>query len=117
MWDVLADVVLYEWFGLRLPPSKIPWGGPVFLPPRLRLIYCLDRSHARQARTSIHSRYVPQKREPPQNSIFEGYGLAIPDGLQREREGLLFLSRQADHFRSTNDYLFITQTVYPEVGK
>jgi len=117
MWDLLTDVVLQEWFGLRLPPSKLPWVEPIFLPPHQRLIYYLDRTSARQACSSIQSRYLSQKREPPDMSIFAGYGLSIPDDFQREREGLLFLSRQVEHFRSANDYLFITQNVYADVDQ
>ncbi|MFO7904901.1 MAG: hypothetical protein ACQESR_30380 [Planctomycetota bacterium] len=117
MWDILTDVVLQEWFGLRLPPSKLSWGEPIVLPPHLRLIYCLDRSYARQARHTIQSRYLSQRRGPPDMSIFAGYGLSIPNDFQLEREGLLFLSRQAEQFRSTSDYLFITQNVYPDGDK
>jgi hypothetical protein len=111
MWDILIDVVLQEWFGFRLPPSKVPWGGPIFLPPHLRLVYCLDRTYARQARSNINGNYLSLKREPPQISIFAGYGLPIFDDLKREREGLEFIARQAEHFRSPSDYLFITQNV------
>lgn len=111
MWEILTDVVLREWFGLRLPPSKIPWDDAIFMPPHLRLVYCLDRSYARQARSAIHRRYLSQKRGPPAMSIFTGCGLSIPDDIQLERDGLLFLSRQAEHFSSASDYLFITQNV------
>jgi len=115
MWDMLTDVVLQEWFGLRLPPSKLPWGEPLYLPNDLRLLYCLNQTSARQAKSDIHKHYLSLKREPPNLSIFAGYGLTVPDDFQREREGLRFLARQADHFRSTNDYLFIVQMVYPDV--
>ncbi|TVP97438.1 MAG: hypothetical protein EA381_14965 [Planctomycetaceae bacterium] len=111
---MLADVVLREWFGLRLPPSKIPWDEPIFLPPHLRLVYCLDRSYARQARSSIHRRYLSRKRGSLDKSIFSGFGLSVPDDIQLERDGLLFLFRQSEHFRSASDYLFITQNVYAD---
>ena len=42
-------------------------------------------------------------------SVFSGYGLDIHDDMSRERDGLAFLGRQADHFRSPDDYLFIVQ--------
>ena len=111
MWDILTDVVLQEWFGLRLPPSKLPWEGPIHLPPHLRLNYCLDRAYARQARSRIQSHYLAIDHDSNRMSIFAGYGLSIPNDMQREREGLDFLVRQSGHFRSVNDYLFITQNV------
>ncbi|EMI41729.1 hypothetical protein [Rhodopirellula sp. SWK7] len=114
MCDILTDVVLQEWFGLRLPPSKLPGGLQIFVPPHLRLVYCLDYSSARQVMTRIRSCYFSRKRRPPDLSIFAGYGLSIPADFQLEREGLLFLARQCDHFRSNDDYLFITQCVYPD---
>ena len=114
MWDTLTDVVLQEWFGLRLPPSRVPWDGPIHLPNHVRLIYCLDRTYARQAQSDIRKHYMALNRKPPEMSILAGYGLSIPDDLEREREGLEFLARQADHFRSTDDYLFIVQSVYPD---
>ena len=112
MWDILTDVVLEDWFGLRLPPSKLPWGEPLYLPDDLRLLYCLDRSCSQQAKADIYQHYLSLRRETFGISIFAGYGLAIPDDLERERDGLLFLSRQADHFRSLNDYLFVVQDLY-----
>lgn len=111
MWDMLTDVVLQEWFGLRLPPSRLPWDGPIYLPPGVRFVYCLDRSAARQARDGIDSRYLSRGLPSDRMSIFAGYGLAIPDDLRREREGLEFLARQAEHFRSVRDYLFVVQTL------
>jgi hypothetical protein len=114
MWDILTGVVLQEWFGLRLPPSKLPWDGSICLPPNLRLNYCLDRTYARQAHSRIQSRYLSLDENPGRMSIFSGCGFSIPNDFQREREGLLFLARQADHFRSFNDYLFITQTLYAD---
>ena len=114
MWDILTDIVLQEWFGLRLPPSKLPWGERLYLPPHLRLLYCLDRIYARQARSDIEKHYLSLKRERPNMSTFASYGLSIQDDLDRERDGLLFLSRQAEHFRSIDDYLFIVQTVYAD---
>lgn len=114
MWDILVDVVLQEWFGLRLPPSKLPWCGPLFLPPNLRLNYCLNRTYARQAHSEIQSRYLSLNPDPSRMSIFAAYGMSIPDDLERERQGLVFLSRQSDYFRSTNDYLFIMQNVYDD---
>jgi hypothetical protein len=116
MWDMLTDVVLTEWFGLRLPPSKLPWAEPLYLPNDLRLLYCLNQTYARQAKSDIRKRYLSLKREPPDLSIFAGYGITVLDDFQRERDGLRFLARQADHFRSTNDYLFIVQTVYPHLA-
>ncbi|QDT03943.1 hypothetical protein K227x_23290 [Rubripirellula lacrimiformis] len=109
MWDVLTGVVLEEWFGLRLPPSKLPWGEPLHLPNDLRLLYCLDRRDARRAKADIDQHYLSLRREASCLSIFAGFGLAIRDDMERERDGLLFLSRQADHFRSLNDYLFVVQ--------
>ena len=109
-WDILTDVVLKEWFGVRLPSSKTPWEGPIYLPPHVRLVYCLDRASARQVRSDIHAHY-PVKREYPEISVFSGCGLSIPDDLELEREGLDFIARQSEHFRSPNDYLFITQEV------
>lgn len=114
MWDILTCVVLQEWFGLRLPPSKLPWDGTICLPPNLRLNYCLDRTYARQARSRIQSCYLSLDENPGRMSVFSGYGLSIPDDFRREREGLLFLSRQAEHFRSLDDYLFITQNLYAD---
>lgn len=114
MWDILTCVVLQEWFGLRLPPSKLPWDGTICLPPNLRLNYCLDRTYARQARSRIQSCYLSLDENPGRMSVFSGYGLSIPDDFRREREGLLFLSRQAEHFRSIDDYLFITQNLYAD---
>lgn len=116
MWDILNSVVLQEWFGLRLPRSKTPWGGAVYLPPHLRLIYCLDRTYARQARFDIHAHYLPLKREPPDMSIFAGFGLAISNDFERERDGLEFIARQAEHFRSLDDYLFIVQDLDDVAG-
>jgi hypothetical protein len=114
MWDMLTDVVLQEWFGLRLPPSRVPGGGPIHLPLHLRLIYCLDQTCARQTQSDIRKHYLGLNRKPPEMSIFAGYGISIPDDLQREREGLEFLARQVDHFRSMDDYLFIVQSVYSD---
>lgn len=111
MWGILTDVVLQEWFGLRLPPSKVPWQGPDDLPDGSRLLYCLDRSYARQAKADIHRYYLSLNRGLNSMSIFAGYGLIIPDDLVRERDGLSFLARQAEHFRSLDDYLFIVQDV------
>ena len=111
MWGILTDVVLQEWFGLRLPPSKVPWQGPVFLPEGCRLLYCLDRSHARQAKADIDHHYFSLSRGADSMSIFAGYALRIPNDLERERDGLSFLARQAEHFRSFDDYLFIIQEV------
>ena len=109
MWDVLRDAVLQEWFGLRLPRSKLPWGETLFLPNGVRLVYCLDRTYARQAQADIRRHYLSLKSRSGAMSIFAGYGLTIPDALEREREGLVFLAQQADHFRSLDDYLFIVQ--------
>ena len=109
MWGILTDVVLGEWFGLRLPPSKVPWKGPVYLPDECRLLYCLDRKYARQAKADIDRHYLSLKRGANSLSIFAGYGLVIPDDLERERDGLVFLARQAEHFRSLDDYLFMIQ--------
>jgi hypothetical protein len=111
MWDILTDVVLQEWFGFRLPPSKLPWDGTIYLPDAWRLLYCLSRHCAQRAKADIQQHYLVLNRAPPDISIFEGYGLAVPDDLERERNGLCFLSRQADLFRSTDDYLFIVQNV------
>ncbi len=113
MWDILIDVVLQEWFGLRLPPSKLPWGETLYLPDDLRLLYCLDRKYARQAQADISRHYLSLKRRSDEMSIFAGYGLTIPDDIERERDGLVFLARQADHFRSLEDYLFVVQNAYP----
>lgn len=111
MWGILTDVVLYEWFGLRLPPSKVPWDGPVYLPPHLRLLYCLDRSYARQACNDIQSRYLRLDHSARSRSIFAAYNVHVPDDFQREHEGLHFIARQIEHFRSRDDYLFITQAL------
>jgi hypothetical protein len=111
MWDILNDVILQEWFGLRLPPSKVPWQGPVYLPDRWRLRYCLDRSYARQAKGDIDRHYLSLNRMAPSMSIFASYLLVIPNDLERERDGLSFLARQAEHFRSLDDYLFIIQEI------
>ena len=110
MWGILTDVVLQEWFGLRLPPSKLPWHGPIYLPDGIQLLYGLDRGSARQARADIHRHYFSLNRGSGSLSIFAGYGLAISDDLVRERDGLSFLARQAEHFRSLDDFLFILQT-------
>lgn len=112
MWAILTDVVLFEWFGLRVRQSRSPWGGPIYVPSHLRLIYCLDRAGARQARFEIQSHYLSADLPPGRMSIFAGYGLQIPEDFKREREGLAFIARQAEHFRSVNDYLFITQSLY-----
>jgi hypothetical protein len=109
MWDILTDVVLEEWFGLRLPPSRLPWNGPVCLPNECRLLYCLDRQRARQMKADIERRYLSRKRGVDSISIFAGYGLTVPDDMERERDGLVFLAHQADHFRSSDDYMFIIQ--------
>lgn len=109
MCGVLTDVVLREWFGLRRRRSKVPWEGPVYLPDEYRLLCCLDRHCARQAKADIHRHYLSLNREPGSTSIVAGYGLAVPNDQQREREGLVYLARQAEHFRSLDDYLFIVQ--------
>lgn len=107
MWSILTDVVLQEWFGLRLPPSKLPWQGPLYASQGCRFLYCLDRSYARQVKADIYRHYFSLDRGAESISIFAGYGLAIPDDLERERDGMAFLARQAEHFRSLDDYLFI----------
>ena len=116
MWDILTDVVLQEWFGQRLPPFKVPWGGAVYVPDKHRLLYCFDRSNARQAQADINRSYLSLDPELRSLSIFSSYGLNIPDDFTREREGLQFLARQADHLPSLDDYLFIVQDMYPDAG-
>ena len=107
---MLMHGILQEWFGLRLPPSKLPWDGPIFLPLHLKLIYCLDRTYARQVRADIRKHYFALNRQPPTMSIFAGHGVSISEDLEREREGLEFIARQAEHFRSIDEYLFIVQS-------
>jgi hypothetical protein len=109
MWDILTNVVLLEWFGIRLPPSKIPWDGPVYLPNEFRLVYCLDRNSARQAKAEVQVHYHSLKRGSESLSIFAGYGLQVPNDIDRERDGLMFLAGQYEHFRSSTDYVFIVQ--------
>ncbi|WP_339745317.1 hypothetical protein [uncultured Rubinisphaera sp.] len=109
MWDILMDVFANKWFGLRLPPSKIPWEGPVAVPAGYRLLYCLNQKYARQARTDIRNRYLNIDRSEDSLSIFAAYGLQIQDDTIREREGLQFIARQSDHFSSQDDYIFIIQ--------
>jgi hypothetical protein len=109
MWDILTDVVLHEWFGIRLPPLKLPWQGAIYLPDGCRLIYCFDRHDARRVTAEIHHHYDALNREGDSMSIFAGYGLSIPADVKRERDGLSFLARQAEYFRSLDDYLFIVQ--------
>src|SRR5262245_4442037 len=64
-------------------------------------------AYARQANADIHRHYLSLNRGAESISIFAGYGLTIRDDLERELDGLSFLARQAEHFRSLNDYLFI----------
>jgi hypothetical protein len=111
MWDILTDVVLQEWFGIRLPPSSVPWQGPTRLPNGFCLLHCFDRTKARQVKVDIDQHYLSLDRGDDSVSIFAGYACAIPDSLERERDGLRFLARQANHFRSLDDYLFIIEGV------
>ena len=109
MWDILTDVILEEWFDIRIPPSKVPWGGEVSLPSRYRLLFCLDRTTARQLKNDITRRYFQDKSKQTFMSIFAEYGLTIPDDKRLERAGLQFLAQQADHFNSTGEHLLILQ--------
>jgi hypothetical protein len=53
---------------------------------------------ARALQCDIRRRYSSESWPPNRASIFEGYGLQIPDDKQRERQGLDYLARQAEHF-------------------
>ncbi len=105
------DVILYEWFGVQLPTSKVPWEGPVYLPDGYRLLYCLERTYARQGKANITTKYLSRDRPPNANSVFGAYidSLQIPDEITREREALQFIARQADHLTSLDDYVFIVK--------
>lgn len=111
MWNVLTDVGIREWFGIRLPAVRIPWQGPVFLPPDLRLRYWLDQTTARALQHDIRKRYLNAALTPDRMSIFEGYGLEVADSPQRELEGMEFLARQADHFQDEDDAVLIVQQI------
>lgn len=108
MWDVLTDVV-FEWFRLRLQLSNVPWDGPVCVPQGTRLLYCHDRSYARQAKHDIKRRYLSRVRESNSISVFTGCNMLVPDDFAREREGLEFIARQADHLASPDDFVFVIQ--------
>ncbi|TWT63238.1 hypothetical protein [Rubinisphaera italica] len=103
------DVALQEMFGIRLPPSINPWEGLLVLPAGYRLLFCLNQKYARQVRADIRKRYLDKDRPEDSLSIFAAYGLHIQDDLMREREGLQFLARQADHFSSQDNFIFIVQ--------
>lgn len=109
MWSILTDGVLHESFGIRLPVHRTPWGGPLWAPRRHDVLYLLDRHSSRQLKADICARYFATEavRNGWCNTIFELYGLNLRDSAARERDGLAFLARQADHFCSPDDYLLI----------
>lgn len=107
MWEILTDVILEKSFGLRLPPSRVPWDGPVSLPHYLRLLFCLDRAGAKMVQADIQQRYQAVPRNSRDWSIFDNYGLSVTNSMERERDGFDFLARQAKHFRSLDDYVFV----------
>lgn len=107
MWGLLTAEILWEWFGIRLPKRKVPWDGPVYLPPGHQLLYRFNRKDARALRHDVQRRYFEASHHPDRVSIFAGYGVNIPGDMQREREGFEFLARQTEHFDSDNQYVFV----------
>lgn len=109
MYDILTDIVLSEWFGIKRPRSKLPWGIRPYFPQGNRLLYCLDRVAASKLQSEITNKYLSIQRDPEFMSIFAGYGLSIPDDFALERNGLSFLARQREYFRSSNEFVLIIQ--------
>ncbi len=111
MWDMITWTI-GEKFRIRLF-HELPWDGPCYLPYGLDLRLCLNRHSARAIRNDIEQRYLsrPDRLREESMSVFAGYGVLIPNDMQRERDAMEFLARQAEHFESIDDYIFIVQEI------
>jgi hypothetical protein len=112
MWNVLTDVVLWEWFRIRLYRFRSLLSGPIVLPTGCEYLFHLNRSTARQLKNDIERRYFDGTLETGRPSIFSGYGLSLPDDLDCEREGMRYLSRQAEHFTGPDDRIIIMHELH-----
>lgn len=57
--------------------------------------------------TEIQQRYQSVPRNSDDMSIFENYLLSVTNSMEREHDGFAYLARQAEHFRSLDDYVFV----------
>lgn len=108
MWGMVS-VIAVEWLGIRLPELRTAWDGPICLPPEIHPLLCLNRTDARALRHDLQRRYFNRQFSPNRLSIFGGYGVDIAEEFSRERDGMEFLARQAEHLANVDDHILVVQ--------
>ena len=103
MWDVLTDVVVWEWYRIRIPTPKALWHD-IHVTDGMRKLFLFDAQSANALSSDIAGRYLGKSVK---YSMFDGYGLAVEDGLKREQMAMAYLARQSKHIRHHDQYVLI----------
>ena len=91
-------------------PSTRRLFGEVKLDGDTAIVKCLTRHDAKVLQTRIEKvslRLVERAGELGFCGIFSSYGLEIENHQQYELDGLEYLKRQTEHFKSHDEYLLI----------
>jgi hypothetical protein len=107
MWSMLVEIS-GAWYGIHVPLEyRTAWGDPIQPPPGVRVELCLDRHAARRLRHDIASSAYDPTSTAGTMTVFAGCGVAVPDEYARERDGMDFLRRQAEHITGPDQHLIV----------